>query len=200
MAGQAGLCLINNNYTARGDGRDLLIYYDSGFRGGKMSMHAKTSHLPSPMAGPAKLQRPPGSSLGFGARNEGHQQHLNLSSSSFKELNDKKLRLTSNTSSSGFHSTGSPKETAQRLLMSTTRPRSSPAGNRFVHVFEQSTMVSTGSKPLWATGKLGEDDLRASTGQLMVPAQPGVPEWDKPLPIKSVYGFNRTPNGGYWPS
>mmetsp|Transcript_23441 Transcript_23441/g.66898 ORF Transcript_23441/g.66898 Transcript_23441/m.66898 type:complete len:148 (-) Transcript_23441:248-691(-) len=101
MSGQAGLRTINNNYVASGDGRDLLIYHDQNFRGGKAGMSLTSPHLPSPNTGQAKLRRPVGSSVGYNARVEAHTQHLNLSQSSFRAVADKKCRMSEGLSATG---------------------------------------------------------------------------------------------------
>lgn len=74
-----GLRKINNTYTPDGTGRDLLIYYDPAFRGGKAFSDTFSPHLPKPEAGDVKLSRPP--KTGYNARIEYSAQHLNLARS-----------------------------------------------------------------------------------------------------------------------
>mmetsp|Transcript_143536 Transcript_143536/g.357687 ORF Transcript_143536/g.357687 Transcript_143536/m.357687 type:complete len:202 (+) Transcript_143536:76-681(+) len=199
MTGQAGLRLINNNYVARGDGRDALLYYDAHFRGGKVGGGAANQHMPSPQAGVAKPLRPGGSSLGFGARVEGHTQHLNLSKSSFANTSERKLRMTAEGWCPG---PASPSRTslashAATLEHSLTRSRSEP-GKAFSPVWRESSLCGGLH---FSTSKLnllgGVEDSVSFTAKIS-DGSSHEPEWTKPVRWKTSQCISRTPGGGFW--
>jgi len=192
MSGQAGLRTINNNYVASGDGRDLCIYHDQSFRGGKSGLGLTSPHLPSPATNAAKFQRPVGMTRGFNARNEGHTQHLNLSQSSYKAVTDKKTRLLGE---------GATFKSDMQQVHARSQPGLGDAKKPFRFVWEESARpraIAEWSPPplLGATGDLGA--LPAQELDLSDSRAADSAAWTKRMPLRSYPGYTRTPMGGFW--
>lgn len=100
--GNSGLRLINNNYVPDGTGRDRLVYYDRGFRGGKECTNQFLAHFNNGPTGPGSLcelrerDRP---LMGFNHRAEGYAQVKSLSSPSDKFLTDWRTKSIARTTS-----------------------------------------------------------------------------------------------------
>jgi len=54
----AGLRLINANYTADGSGRDRMTFFDSGYRGGQVLMNTIPMHMNHASIGPGVYEKP----------------------------------------------------------------------------------------------------------------------------------------------
>lgn len=198
-----GLRLMNNNYTAAGDGRDLVINYDAGFRGGKLFQDKLPQHLPKPWVNP----RSSGKSR---VSTEPHEQTLHLTRSTVFSVNEKKERLQASSklhfpmvsTTSLDQSVGSVVGASPGLL----RSASSPGG----------LGVSSGFRPRWDTPAVsldcqlavGEDpqkeqpfgqlpQLETSMSGTWVPADPLL-SWPAPRFLDPRHGFGRMESGCPW--
>mmetsp|Transcript_14289 Transcript_14289/g.39546 ORF Transcript_14289/g.39546 Transcript_14289/m.39546 type:complete len:201 (-) Transcript_14289:106-708(-) len=198
MSGQAGLRKINNNYVASGDGRDLLIYHDQSFRGGKAGTALTHPHLPNPTSGVPKVRRPVGSTLGFNARTEPHTQHLNLSQSSLKDVEGKKTRVLE-----GLGATGASLVTGSNF----PRSRSQPSSNLeepmkpFTYRWEESTRPRVGTSDWNPTAYALPDYGGVPARDLDLTSSMRAPEetaWNKRFPLRAYPGYSRTGLGGFW--
>lgn len=174
-----GLRLINNNYVAAGDGRDLMINYDANFRGGKRGNTDVIQFFPKPQAGPSKARKHV--TLGFNARTEAAAQTLNCSRSSFHQLRDAKARLgslrpiTAPVGDAGARSSSTPS-------------RAEPFRPRWEHVKELDFRATD-----TALAHRTEKQLTAPR-----PTKPHEP-WNDQCFVPSRSGFSRDPGGGIWP-
>lgn len=194
MSGQAGLRTINNNYVASGDGRDLLIYHDQSFRGGKMGMGLTSPHLPGRSRFDVKVSRPVGSSLGFNARNEGHTQHLNLSQSSVRAVSEKKTRIFEG----GLSGLGA---TDLQFGHARSQPKLEAPKKPFSYVWaESSRKPAFDWDPVQQRSLFGDFGGGMSAQEFDLPSRrrAEAPSWNKRLPLQSYPGYSRTPLGGIW--
>mmetsp|Transcript_44889 Transcript_44889/g.113751 ORF Transcript_44889/g.113751 Transcript_44889/m.113751 type:complete len:199 (-) Transcript_44889:195-791(-) len=196
MTGQGGLRLINNNYVSGGDGRDALICYDAGYRGGSQGMTRVHQHFPAPKADSPKLLRPIGSTLGWDARTEAHSQHLNCSGSMFKKTGERKLKMTSEGWTKPAPPRSSLASTALELERSLTRSTSEP-GATFSPMWrdlpkQRPSIFGGATRP---GAMMREDcDMASEAGSVRA----DVPSWSKPVRFNSMQCCARTAGGGFW--
>mmetsp|Transcript_31364 Transcript_31364/g.73157 ORF Transcript_31364/g.73157 Transcript_31364/m.73157 type:complete len:189 (-) Transcript_31364:71-637(-) len=184
-----GIARINNHYVADGNGRDLTILYDAGYRAGRQGLDRVSKHWPKAKVMPAKLRRPPGLTLGFSARIEADTQHLNTSKPSHRSVFEAKSKMGEELDMR-----------ASALMMSTpklAKSRSDPGLTNGM-VFERSRGISA------SMAKLHE--VRPSTvpevprPKLLSADEMRTPMWERELARNPYAGFARTSYGGYWPN
>eukprot|EP00929_Paragymnodinium_shiwhaense_P047805 TRINITY_DN24258_c0_g1_i1.p1 TRINITY_DN24258_c0_g1~~TRINITY_DN24258_c0_g1_i1.p1 ORF type:complete len:190 (-),score=39.20 TRINITY_DN24258_c0_g1_i1:197-766(-) len=187
-----GLRKGSNNYVANGGGRDLLTFYDAGFRGGKQGMDSVCQHLPNPQVGSPQSHKL--NSLGFNARNEGFQQKLNCSGSLKKSLDEKKSRMNYSVTE---HNIPASLDTQPLLL----RTRSDPAldGSRsFSRTVGRA--ASAAFLDLNAT-PIGRHGFEIPKVKPPPPPKEKLPEsWTMAMYVPARSGFCRDPGGGMWPN
>lgn len=193
-----GLRKINNTYTPDGSGRDLLIYYDPAFRGGRQCDDKFSPHFPKPETGDVKLGRAP--KTGYDARIEAGSQHLNLSRSSFNTNRAKKINIAD--------------PYANRLeelrLLSTTRAsetlfrsKSDPAllgSCPFRRSYGAVSAATQSILPRPLGGSTSMTQLpKAGSGVSSSPTKSSKKEiWTEPGERHQYMGFSRTAYGGLW--
>jgi len=195
MSGEgAGLRRINNKYIATGQGRDLFIFQDHGWRSGKSGSGHSYGFLPRATTSEMKLSRTSGSN----PRLDASRQHLSLSRSSGDIMRERKERMElSGWSTGGFstnHLSSSTQAAALPGLPGTPTLGSRTVQKEFVPRWDVKPTLDwtpraprTSSAPASSSPDLG----------LMVAARSSPNSAASPSSRKAI---TRKPDGGFWTS
>jgi hypothetical protein len=198
----AGLRLVNNNFVPYGDGRDLMVFYDSSFRGGKLCQESVLTHFPNPKAGVPKLFKSP--KKGFGARVEADTQHLNCARNMNTYLAETKAKLAEAKKTSKLPrriALGASDDNLPEML----RSRSDPGLDGLTPFSRSTGMAATTSaaclrRPSSAPcGSFATETLQMPSPSPEATARGKTPRWTNNLARTSYSGIARTPYGGFWP-
>lgn len=194
----AALRLVNNNYVANGTGRDLMVVFDSSYRGGNLGQESVLTHFPNPRAGEPKYSKSP--KKGFGARVEGDTQHLNCSRGMNKLMAETKGRISLARSSAPRLNGATSQENLPNLL----RSRSDPALAGLTPFCRTKGMAATMSASNFAQTFSSMIPEQESSRMLppsaeMMARKFESPSWTTNMARNSYLGFARNPGGGFWP-